>query len=198
MNLGGITSFFSDVEFFPSQVWLVQTWMPLSTVWTLGVVHLAVLQCFFFSEPYGVLLCNFQPETPEDPNRSLGLFLCVAPLYCSASQVPATSSPLHSKICLLMSAICLFPSLISLLSLWPITCLFSGACRFYLADFSCLRITVLHCLLFNIWKQLIHIFGPVFQLSIGSVSLVPVNWPWPEILGYYYRWGNLDSDIYLF
>lgn len=76
------------------------------------------------------------------PNRLLGLFLCAAPLYCSVSQIPATSSFLHSKLCLLISAICLCPSFTFLLFLWSITCLQAksrGACRSYLTDFSCLR-----------------------------------------------------------
>ena len=42
-----------------------------------------------------------------------------------------------------------------------------------------------HCLSSNIWKQLFHVFCPVYQLFGVLVSLVPLNLPWPETLAFY-------------
>ena len=42
-----------------------------------------------------------------------------------------------------------------------------------------------HRLSSSIWKQLFHIFCPVYQLFGVLVSLVPLNLPWPETLAFY-------------
>lgn len=48
----------------------------------------------------------------KTPNRSRELCFCIAPLYCFTSQILATSFSLPSKICLLISVIWVFPSLV--------------------------------------------------------------------------------------
>ena len=65
--LSGITSFFPDVGFLSLQSGRCEhEGLPgLCEFW--GRVQLAAPQCFFFVEPYGFALCNFQPETHEDP-----------------------------------------------------------------------------------------------------------------------------------